>query len=845
MAGITTERWRVLSPYLDQALDLEVDELEPWLASLRREDASLAEDLQGLLDERERLKESGFLEGTADPVEPPPSLAGLRIGAYTLVSPIGRGGMGTVWLAERSDGRFERNAAVKLLNTALIGRAGEERFTHEGRLLARLTHPNIAHLIDAGVTSMGQPYLVLEFVDGEHIDDYCTRHELGLEARLQLFIDVLEAVAHAHNNLIVHRDIKPSNVLVRGDGVVKLLDFGIAKLLDNDGDGDGPPLTVAGTRALTPEYAAPEQLTGGAITTATDVHALGVLLYVLLGGPHPVAGSESAADLVKVIVETEPARLSEVAPNGKAFRGDLDNILAKALKKRPAERYASVTAFADDLRRYLRHEPVSARPDTLAYRTTKFVRRRARAVAMTTTVVVLMTALIAFYTARLASERDRARLEADKSARVSELLTSLLTGADPYATRDREPTVGNILEAGAERVRTELADQPELRAEMLNVIGRVYQRLGMLDTAKPLLEEALSIGRHTTAGDTARLAQSLNELGILQRERGDLTSAVPLLEEALAMRRRLLGNDDKDVAVTLVELGRACVDAGMNDRAEPLFREALDTRQKIFGDTHRETSTSQAELALLLRGRGDLAGAEPLFRHALETSRTVLGDDHPNVGAGWNNLGLLLLDQGDYAGAEPMFRRALAIRRQHFGDRHHSLNINMSNLAASLREQGKYAEAASLVEEALVLAREGPGDNDAAIGRLSFSLGSVHLLRRNPVAAEQLLRDALHRQQRTMPPDDWRLASTKSALAAALTALARYDEAERLLIEASATLKDVPGRQGREAAATRERILALSNARKDAREPRATFKSATAIGSRPEAPAAQVQSRQR
>jgi tetratricopeptide (TPR) repeat protein len=813
MSGFTTERWRVLSPYLDQALDLEIEEREPWLASLRLADPALATDLQGLLDDREALNESGFLEGTADVVPPPPSLAGLRVGAYTLVSPIGRGGMGTVWLAERSDGRFTRRAAVKLLNTALIGRAGEARFKHEGSLLARLTHPHIAHLIDAGVTSMGQPYLVLELVEGEHIDQYCTRLSLDVEARVRLFIDVLEAVAHAHGNLIVHRDIKPSNVLVRSDGVVKLLDFGIAKLLESDGDQSGPPLTLEGARALTPEYAAPEQLTGGPITTATDVHALGVLLYVLLGGPHPAAGSESAAQLVKVIVETDPPRLSDVAPNGKLYRGDLDNILAKALKKRPDERYASVMAFADDLRRTLRHEPVSARPDTLVYRTAKFMRRHAAGVVAVAAGVLLIAGLTGFYTARLAAERDRARLEADKSAKMSELLTSLLTGADPYATRDREPTVRNILDAGAERAQQELADQPELKAEMLTVIGRVYQRLGMLDTAAPLLDEALTIERQADTGGTVRLARTVNELGILVRERGDPRGSIPLLEEALALRRRLLGSDDKDVAVTLVELGRAFVDLGMNDRAEPLFREALDIRQRIFGDLHRETSTSRSDLGQLLRDRGDLAAAEPLLRQALENSRTVLGEDHPNVGASWNNLGLLLFDQGDYAGAEPMFRRALAIRRQQFGDEHYSLDSSMGNLAMALREQGQLDQAAALFEEALARARTAPGDNDPAVAKHAFNLAGVHLLRRDHAAAETLLRDALLRQQRTMRADDWRLAATKSALGATLTALGQPLEAQRLLTEAGAILQDVPGRQGREAAATRERLRALADAR--------------------------------
>jgi tetratricopeptide (TPR) repeat protein len=812
MATRTSERWVLLSPYLDEVLDLTLEERGPWLASLRGRDPEVAAELERLLVDRDLLQRDGFLE-RAPVVMQAPSLAGLEIGAYTLISPLGAGGMGSVWLAERTDGRFTRKAAVKLLNAALIGRSGEERFRHEGRLLGRLTHPNIAHLIDAGVTATAQPFLVLELVEGEHIDRYCDRKALGVEARIRLFLDVVEAVAHAHANLIVHRDLKPSNVLVRDDGVVKLLDFGIAKLLQKE-SGTHPALTREGARPLTPEYAAPEQLTGGPITTATDVHALGVLLYVLLGGPNPAAGtSGSAADLIRAIVETEPPRLSQVAPGGKALRGDLENIVAKALKKRPGERYGSVTAFADDLRRYLRREPVSAQADTWAYRATKFLQRRARPVAVAAGVVLLVAALTTYYTVQLASERDHARIEAAKAARMSELMTSLLTGADPYATRDHEPTVRNILDAGAERVQKELADQPELKAEMLNVIGRVYQRIGLLDTARPLLEEALALNRTRASGAaTAGLAQSLNELGILVREGGDAASAVPLLEESLSMRREVLGNMDKDVAVTLVELGRAFEDQGLLDRAEPLFREALAIRKAIFGEQHRETSTSKAGLALILLRRGDLAGAEPLFREALATSRAVLGEDHPNTGAGWNNLGLLLIGKGEPAAAEPMIRQALAIREQHFGARHASVANNRTNLGTSLIEQGRYDEAEAVLREGLDILRAGGGQN-GPVSRLSFQLARVHLARREAAEAEILLRDALRRQVAILPADDWLVAATKSALGEALTVRGQFDEAERLLTEAGTVLKDVPGRQGREAAATRARVQALATAR--------------------------------
>ena len=814
MSMLSADRWRTLSPFLDQALDLTADEREPWLDRLRRTDPELAADLKSLLADRDALHDSGFLEGSAVVVEPAASLAGLRVGAYTLISQIGRGGMGTVWLAERNDGRFTRKAAVKLLNAALIGRSGEARFKQEGRLLARLTHPHIAQLMDAGVTDSGQPYLVLELVEGQQIDRYCRERNLGVEARLRLFLGVVDAVAHAHANLIVHRDIKPSNVLVREDGVVKLLDFGIATLVDKESDGPAVAVTVDSGLALTPEYAAPEQLTGGPITTATDVHALGVLLYVLLGGPNPASGtSRSAAELIKVIVETDVPRLSDVAPNPKGLRGDVDNIVAKALKKRPDERYASVTAFADDLRRYLNREPVSARPDTVLYRTGKFLRRRARAVAAAVGVVAVIAALTAVYTVRLASERDRARVEAAKSAKMSDLLAGLITAADPYASRDREPTIRNLLDIGAERIQKELADQPELKAEMLTVIGRIYGRLGHYDKARPMLEEALTIERRVEGTARPQLAQTLNDLGVISRDQRDLERAAALLEESLTMRRRLFGNEHKDVAVTLVELGRVFEDRGLGDRAEPLYRESLDIRRRIFGEIHRETSTSKAALALVLLNRGDLAGAEPLFREALDTSRKVLPEDHPNVGAGWNNLGLLLIEKGDFPAAEPMLRQALAIRRKQFGEQHASNAVNMSNLALSLREQGRYDEALALLNDALALRRDSLGNNDPRLARVNEQLGRLHLARRDWVAAETALRDALHRQQQTWPSHDWRIAATKSALGAALTPQRKFDEAERLLTEASGVLKDVPGRQGRDAAATRDRLATLHAAR--------------------------------
>jgi serine/threonine protein kinase/Tol biopolymer transport system component len=396
MSTLSSDQWHEVSPYLDEALGMTDEERSLWLTSLRLRNSELAAQMEELIEEHRVLSEEGFLEECPIGLPGDLGLAGQTFGAYKLISQIGHGGMGSVWLAERNDGRFERRVAVKILNIALIGKAGEEQFKREGNILGRLAHPHIAQLLDAGVARGGQPYLVLEHVDGEHIDRYCDQRLLNVEARARLFLDVLEAISHAHVHLIVHRDIKPSNVLVTTEAQVKLLDFGIAKLLEEQGRVGAATLSHEGGW-MTPEYAAPEQVTGGPVTTATDVYGLGVLLYALMTGQHPAGqGPHSAADLIKAIVDMDPRRLSHVVARGSSeagmvtnaarrsttpdqlrrlLHGDLETIAAKALKKNPQERYASVRDLADDLRRYLRHEPISARPDTIAYRAGKFVRR--------------------------------------------------------------------------------------------------------------------------------------------------------------------------------------------------------------------------------------------------------------------------------------------------------------------------------------------------------------------------------------------------------------------------------------------------------------------------------------
>jgi serine/threonine protein kinase/Tfp pilus assembly protein PilF len=735
-----------------------------------------------------------FLE--ANDAGAPVSVAGQIVGAYTLVSEIGRGGMGSVWSAVRNDGRFEGRVAVKFLNVALADRAGGERFRREGSILARLSHPHITRLLDAGVSSSAQPYLVLEFLEGEHIDRYCDSRGLGAEARVRLFLDVLAAIAHAHANLIVHRDIKPANVLVTPGGNVKLLDFGVAKLLeDSERPGEAALLTRDNGCALTAGYAAPEQVTGGAVTTATDVYSSGVLLYVLLGGERRISN----------VVESIQAIAKAEFPRIPGLRGDLETIVHKALKKDPAERYTSAGAFSEDLRRYLDHEPIRARPDTWAYRTAKFFRRRWRVVATAAATVLLIAAVTAFYTVRLAAERNRAQLEAGKATKVSDLLTSLLTASDPYETPEiKEPTVRGLLDAGASRAEKELAGQPELKAQLLTVIGRVYQRLAAYDKAQPLLEEAVAIGR--ARPESAALAESLNDLGVLHRARGDYSKAAPMLEEALAMRRRLLGPENQDVAQTMAALAIVYRNLGELTRTETLLREALRIRRKVLGDENTETGTSMNDLGLLLWDRGQLPEAASLFRQSLAIFRKTLGEDNANTASVVDNLALVTEDLGDPVTAEALFREGLAIRRKVLDKKHSDIALSLNNLSHVLRESGRYDEAAAALREALEIARPALGADHPITAAYMANLGSVLLAQRQPAMAEPLIRQALEIRRRKYPPGDWRTASAESLLGGALMDLGRFQEAGPLLLSAEQVLKDVPGSQGEVARANRERL---------------------------------------
>lgn len=764
MSGLDKDRWQAVSPYLDRALEMSRDERTAWLASLHAQDPALAADVQALLAERDVLSQDGFLEGAAS-LPPQASLAGQTMGAYTLVLPIGQGGMGSVWLARRSDGRFEGQAAVKLLNASLVGRAGGERFKREGNILARLTHPHIAHLIDAGVSSAGQPYLVLEHVDGERIDAYCDAGNLGIEARIRLFLDVLAAVAHAHANLIVHRDIKPSNVLVGTDGRVKLLDFGIAKLLESESpSGEATALTRDGDAVLTPEYAAPEQVTGGHVTTATDVYTLGVLLYVLLAGRHPAGeGAHTPADLLKAIVDTEPERLSDAAAPTTAeapetvtrnaarrattpdrlrslLRGDLDTIVAKALKKNPLERYASVTALADDLRRYLNDEPISARPDTLAYRTAKFVRRnRTPVVLAMLAVVALLGGLLGTITqaqratrqaelaemqrnradqeARTASEqRDFALRQLSRAEAINDLNSFLLSDAAPSG---KPFTVGELL-ARAEHVVERQHEGDENRVEILIAIGRQYQSQDEDAKARRLLDKAYELSRELPEPSTRAKAGCALAGAIVFA--GEADRAETLIREA----QDELPDDPQFALHRIFCLLRGSEVA--RERGDgPAGIERVQTAQRLLEQSGLGSALLELRVSMALAESYRMAGrnreADAAFKAAFTRLASLGRDDTETAGTLLNNWGLALHVLGQPLEAEPLFRRALQIGSADGTQRSVSPML-LNNLARTLRELHRLPEAADHAERAYAEARRA-GD-EAVVNQSLIMRASIY-----------------------------------------------------------------------------------------------------------------------
>ena len=723
MAALSPDQWQAVSPFLDHALSLPQERRPEWLKGFCAQRPDLADLLGKLLEEHRALAQKHFME--QEPLRPADdaSITGEILGAYKLISRVGEGGMGNVWLAERSDGRFERQVAIKFLNFAVASQGAAERFKREGRILGQLTHPHIAELIDAGVTAKGEPYLVLEYVKGEQIDEYCDKHKLGIDGRIELFLDVLGAVAHAHANLVVHRDIKPSNVLVSNDGNAKLLDFGIAKFL---ADGTSPAaatrLTLEGGVAMTPLFAAPEQVSGGAITTATDIYALGALLFLLLTGNHPAGpGPHSPADLVKAITETEPVRPSEaiVAADGKwaaekrsstldklrrQLRGDLDTIIGKALKKSPQERYSSVSALADDLQRYLRHEPINARRDTLAYRGAKFVRRNRTVAALASIVLVAVMAgltatLIQSRTAR--KQRDVALRQRDRADRIAQFMTDMFKVSDPQERVGNTVTAREVLDKAAQDIDTGLAKDPELQAQMMHVMGRAYSNLGMFTRAKPLFQRSIEIGTPVFGSEDPLLLTAKRELAWILFQEGKLADAEALQRNVLKTQTRVLGPEHKDTLTTMGNLAVTLCEEQRCSDGESLQRQSLALEKRVQGPEAFDTLAAADNLSIMLAHNGKLEESEKLERETLDTQIRVFGRENLGTIYSMLNLAGILRDLQRYEESEALFRDALALEARVLGPDQLETAETRHDLACLLVRRSHNEEALSLLRQAV------------------------------------------------------------------------------------------------------------------------------------------------
>ena len=670
----------------------------------------------------------------------------IRIGPYRTEGLLGSGGMGAVYLAARVDGEFDHQVAVKVLHLDMHTPEVRARFLAERQLLARLSHANVAQLHDGGVTDDGRPYFAMEWIDGKPITSYCRDNELSVEQILRLVLQLIEAVSYLHRNLLVHRDLKPSNVLVNQDGQVKLLDFGIAKLLAEEPD--EASRTATGKQLLTPQYAAPEQLAGETVTTATDVYALGAMLYELLTGQRPGSDAPPSVDLAPVLPSTlVPTSLR------RSIAGDLDNICLQALRAEPERRYPSAEQLGADLERHLQGLPVQARKSTLGYRLSKFVRRyRGRLLA-----AAALAALVAvgFWRERglrneAVSARSAALGEASKAVAVSDFLRELLSSVDPDEAQGREVTVAEVLEEATAKLEGEhaLAGEPEVEAALRLTLGSTYNSLSQHDEALQHLERALELrgGLDEADLETLDIAESL---GIAHIGAGHLNDAEPVLTRVLEGRRTLLGDEHPDTLEAMATLANLYWRQERLDEVERLDRETLEIRSRVLGADHPDTLRSMNGLAVTLFSLGRYAQAAEMFDRTLVAQRRLLGPNHPDTLMLGNNLAATYNELGRYSDAVSLLDGVLEARLRVLGVPHEDTAQTLHNLGIARTEQGRFREAESFLKRSISARVK------RAYGLYSrFALADVLRLQGRLKESESLYLEALGEQRDLRGPDN-------------------------------------------------------------------------------------------
>lgn len=839
---MTTELWQRAQIVFDQALDTPAAGRTSFLDVACAGDSRLRRAVDDLLAaDRDdgTLLSGGAAVDLMDALEEQSTRPwmGRDLGSYRVIDILGRGGMGAVFLAERCDAEFEMRVAIKVLPLWMSSPDNLRRFRRERQILALLEHPNIARLVDGGTTDEGQPFLAMEYVEGRCLTDYCDAEGLDLRQRIALLRTVCAAVSYAHQRLVVHRDLKSSNIMVTHDGVAKLLDFGIAKLLDPAGNsGLGQP-TVTEERRLTPDYASPEQLSGKPLTTATDVYSLGVLCFEVLTGSRPFSWQGSSWSQIEATLQHRrpplmSARVGEATVDGaagastiaglrrtragalqRALSGDLDNIIGKALRTDPAERYGTVHELAEDLGRFLDGLPVEARPAGWWYRTGKWLRRHAIAATIAVAAVLTVSgfAVVTYLQARqLEVERDAARREQARAEQVSQLLLDSFEQADPSTSRGEMVTAREILDNGARRVGVELRQQPGLAATMRNTIGKVQARLGLYEEAQRQLGRALEQRRTLFGDDHPRVAESLHEWGFLQLKQGELETAEATLRQALAIRET--AQTRVEYAETLHLLAEVRRSLGARQEAIDLHSEALELQRLALGEEHPGYVEGLTLLARGLRLHGSGDRAESLYRRALEIQGRLYPGDHPVTAAILGNLARLQEQRQDLDGAAASSDAALQMNLRLYDGRHPRIASSLSNLAGIERLRGKPKEALEHHHRALAMLQDLLGPEHPRLAGLLYNLALTHHrdLGR-PQEAEALYRQAIEILRNGVGDDHVSLGFFRVGLGSALGELGRHREAEEQLRQALDLFSRLSrgGAEGRNAAMAKSELATL------------------------------------
>jgi serine/threonine-protein kinase len=834
-APLTPDRLAQLQAAFEFVIEHDAAEVTRYLTALAESDPDLARRVEALRDAHLRTGQQLDSPVSVDPatVAPIDHWVGQRVGAYDIERLIGAGGMGAVYAGVRADDQYQKQVAIKVVGARASGDLAVGRFRRERQILASLTHPNIASLLDGGVATGGQPYFVMEYIEGESITDWCDRRQLPVPARLALFRQVCQAVQFAHQNLVVHRDIKPGNILVTTDGVVKLLDFGIAKLLPNTGelslddDGDAT-LTRAGGRAFTPDYASPEEWRGQPIGTRSDVYALGIVLYELLVGTRPFElRGKPDLEMARMVCQDAPTRPSSALRDDHVphlgersadrartrLRGDLDAIVLKALRKEPERRYGSVEELAADVQRVLDNQPVLARPDSVGYRFGKLLRRRR---VESAAVVLVLLSIVAGVVAsarqtRLAKAASvRADAERDRATEVTKFLTTMLGAASP-GVFGRDIKVREVLDSAAARAN-KLRAQPALDAEIRSVIGGTYLALGEFERAEAQYRGELEAhARREPAGDQVT-ATALSRLAMSLEFQGRYAAADSLLHRASAIYDRLGFPDTSTWADHLDNRGRMLNHLGRNAEAVPIFRQALDLQLQRRPVQDSSVANAYANLAIMQSDLGNNAQAETLMLAAVAAARRAYGPVHPLVAAILSPLASIQERAGANDRADSTFRETLAMRRTLLGPEHPDYAWTMFNYADHLLSVGRLAECALWARRVLALRGRSLTDAHPAVSTAMTLLGRALSRMDSLDAAEPFLREGLALRKANFPAGHYLISASESALGEHLVRRGQFVQAEQLLLRSERELVASRGEQAPIIRDARQRLVMLYTA---------------------------------